>query len=186
MNKLAICTVLLFLLIFASFCHADIMEKLSQKAAQHISQSYELGEINALKLDISNQKLYKAMEIALTKISSPYKISDKASITIWANYDEEREYFWERPYRYNILTISAYKNGNTIWSDLIRSQKELITRIWDLPLRIALAIILWFVIVTCCYSASDCSSTKKIYFILIWAVIVVLIIWFYVGPTFIY
>jgi len=167
-------------------CDAHILDQLCKQAVLNMSQSYEMGNVHAIGLNIQSPEVTKAFEMANGELPHPYRISNAANISIGVNIEELREKWWERPYRYIIMHAYAKKDNNIIWSNTICSSKEMMHTTRAIMIRIAIAILLWPLIVTYCFYMMNCSLKKEKYFKGIWMLAVLILIWSYIGPTYLY
>ncbi|MBF0227965.1 MAG: hypothetical protein HQK76_21195 [Desulfobacterales bacterium] len=181
--------VLIFLCVFNCICNArialsDVIDDLASKAARKISECKLLKNVPELKLEIDNMQVLCSLETALASMENPYRISNKAPITIKAYIAEKKNYFWERPYKRISLKVVAVKNENIEWADEIKSLKEIIPSFWAIPIRIGIIILLWPILVWYCFSFSDLGFAKRKYFIIVWGIMSFCVVLSYIIPTY--
>jgi len=166
-----------------SIASASPLQDLAGFAASRMAESEALGNIPVLKLNVPDDtRLRSALAGALA--AKRYRISPSARTTINGMLVEVNGPFWERPSRRFTLHVSAVKKGDTVWSAALVSPRELIPCWWAIPLRIAVAIVLWPLIVGVLFRITDMGYEKRKYLVMLWVVLVLVLAWTYFRPTY--
>ncbi|MCP4351118.1 MAG: hypothetical protein GY795_37105 [Desulfobacterales bacterium] len=176
-----------FFIIFLFFIRiipasADTLDVLAELAVSRMVISAEL-DVPELRLAVKDRQLETAMNTALG--AKGYRITNQAEITVTGSVIEKREHFlWERAYKLITIKVFAKKNGQIIWhGGKFGPIKELIHSPWAIPVRIAIVIILWPLVIRICPSLLDIGLERRRYFIMVWVVVILALALSYLWST---